>query len=259
MKVETVLAAVAEIGPFFRIGELPNGSLDPAEALAALYRGGTALQSQLSTTADTLGVPDGRVAGSIFFQSLAAKLWSPTLAVAVRDGQVLWLPPEATRLQGTGLACARPTLRTPRPTGSTGEPVGDTVRSGTVGSAPSGRQPTPSDRVAALAGELVRAVLDIHLRPLAAVLNVSPATLWGNAASAMAGSYQVMTAARPELAAPTLIHALLGTDSFAGTGGVDGSGRFQRNSCCLFYRVPGGGLCGDCVLRRRGFRTRPTD
>ena len=24
--------------------------------------------------------------------------------------------------------------------------------------------------------------------------------------------------------------------------------RFKRTSCCLYYRVPGGGYCGDCVL-----------
>jgi ferric iron reductase protein FhuF len=23
---------------------------------------------------------------------------------------------------------------------------------------------------------------------------------------------------------------------------------FRRNSCCLYYRLPEGGLCGDCVL-----------
>jgi hypothetical protein len=23
-----------------------------------------------------------------------------------------------------------------------------------------------------------------------------------------------------------------------------------RRSCCLLYRVPGAGICGDCVLRR---------
>ncbi|MGH3410268.1 MAG: (2Fe-2S)-binding protein [Streptosporangiaceae bacterium] len=23
---------------------------------------------------------------------------------------------------------------------------------------------------------------------------------------------------------------------------------FRRHSCCLYYRLPGGGLCGDCAL-----------
>ncbi len=31
---------------------------------------------------------------------------------------------------------------------------------------------------------------------------------------------------------------------------------FRRRSCCLYYRVPGGGICGDCVLRRPVRRTR---
>src|SRR2546423_754961 len=26
---------------------------------------------------------------------------------------------------------------------------------------------------------------------------------------------------------------------------------FRRRSCCLFYRLPGGGTCGDCPLRPR--------
>ncbi|TDD91462.1 hypothetical protein E1293_02390 [Actinomadura darangshiensis] len=24
----------------------------------------------------------------------------------------------------------------------------------------------------------------------------------------------------------------------------------MRNNCCLYYRVPGGGMCGDCGLAR---------
>ena len=26
---------------------------------------------------------------------------------------------------------------------------------------------------------------------------------------------------------------------------------FTRRTCCLYYRLPGGGLCGDCVLHQR--------
>ncbi|TDC76951.1 ferric iron reductase, partial [Actinomadura sp. 7K507] len=28
-----------------------------------------------------------------------------------------------------------------------------------------------------------------------------------------------------------------------------GAGGFVRHNCCLYYRVPGGGMCGDCGLR----------
>ena len=65
-------------------------------------------------------------------------------------------------------------------------------------------------------------------------------------------------------AALGLANRLLAREPLTGTGWFDhrpddGGPRpgwsFTRTSCCLFYRVPGGGLCGDCVLaapRRRG-------
>jgi ferric iron reductase protein FhuF len=36
-----------------------------------------------------------------------------------------------------------------------------------------------------------------------------------------------------------------------GYTGVDRSGSsvFRRTTCCLYYRLPDGGLCGDCALR----------
>jgi ferric iron reductase protein FhuF len=35
----------------------------------------------------------------------------------------------------------------------------------------------------------------------------------------------------------------------AGAGRFDVGGRyFVRASCCLFYRIPNAGKCGDCVL-----------
>jgi ferric iron reductase protein FhuF len=42
---------------------------------------------------------------------------------------------------------------------------------------------------------------------------------------------------------------LLDTDCLAGSGGIiSGDLGFRRRSCCLFYRLPGGGTCGDCPL-----------
>lgn len=35
----------------------------------------------------------------------------------------------------------------------------------------------------------------------------------------------------------------------APTGTLTGSA-FRRRSCCLYYRVPGGGICGDCCFTR---------
>ncbi|WP_199808608.1 (2Fe-2S)-binding protein, partial [Streptomyces sp. NRRL S-146] len=46
------------------------------------------------------------------------------------------------------------------------------------------------------------------------------------------------------LAAELLAHPLL-----TGAGTLDGTA-FRRRSCCLYYRVPGGGVCGDCCFTR---------
>lgn len=83
---------------------------------------------------------------------------------------------------------------------------------------------------------------------------VSPKVLRGNAASGLVGALRVLIDRVPSGAAVELAAALLADGgALAGTGTFlheEGLGvAFVRRSCCLYYRVPGGGLCGDCVLR----------
>lgn len=96
------------------------------------------------------------------------------------------------------------------------------------------------------------AALSAVVAPLAARLraahSVSSTVLAGNAASAVFGALRMATLARPDLAdraldvgARALTHPYL-----EGTG--DPGPPFRRRSCCLFYRIPGGGTCGDCVF-----------
>lgn len=263
MNVRAALTAAAEIGPFFRVRIVPPDDLGPTAPLARLYTGGPALDARVRATAEALGVSDHRVAGSIFFQGLAARLWSPTLAVAARERRALLLPPDSTVPDDPGLACARPgfTAGSPGPHGSPG-PYDSTVSAdspdspGSCGGDPAGGVGGGGGRPArtdpSLVAHLHEAVIDTHLEPLATGLDVPATTLWGNAASAAVGSYQVMVATRPELADPGLLTSLLRTGRLAHTGRLDTTVRFHRNSCCLYYRVPpGGGLCGDCVLHRR--------
>ncbi|MBW9204448.1 (2Fe-2S)-binding protein [Mumia sp. zg.B17] len=75
--------------------------------------------------------------------------------------------------------------------------------------------------------------------------------LWGNVSSALFGAVAGLRASRPDLvpAATAFALATLGRPPYAGTGDVV-RGTFVRRSCCLYYRVPGGGYCGDCVLTR---------
>ncbi|WP_024794927.1 (2Fe-2S)-binding protein [Tomitella biformata] len=107
----------------------------------------------------------------------------------------------------------------------------------------------------------------VHAAPLDAVAELgdgiheatglSQKVLWGNVASAFNGAFLVLRGQRPddEDRAHEVLHAILehGRLATAGRFLPDewDADRFSRNSCCLFYRVPGGGLCGDCVLAER--------
>jgi ferric iron reductase protein FhuF len=51
--------------------------------------------------------------------------------------------------------------------------------------------------------------------------------------------------------ADAVLDALLGSGPLAGTGRRREDGSFVRRSCCLFYRLPGAGTCGDCILDAR--------
>lgn len=102
----------------------------------------------------------------------------------------------------------------------------------------------------------LRAVLTDVVEPLAARLHdehgVPRQVLAGNASSAVFGALKMATLARPDLRDTALD---VGTEALehpylAGTG--DPGPPFVRRSCCLYYRIPGGGYCGDCVIPARG-------
>ena len=92
------------------------------------------------------------------------------------------------------------------------------------------------------------------MEPFAAGLRIklAPGLLHGNIASALVGTSRQLLAARPDLRASIakVTSELLSTGKLAGTGAITSADLdFRRNSCCLYYRVPGGGMCGDCALR----------
>lgn len=85
--------------------------------------------------------------------------------------------------------------------------------------------------------------------PLLAVFQeafrLSPKVLWGNVSSALAGAAGQLD----DPAAWTTVAGLLDVAPLAGTADLRGR-TLRRRNCCLYYRIPGGGTCGDCVLRR---------
>ncbi|MET8182660.1 (2Fe-2S)-binding protein [Streptomyces sp. NPDC005336] len=238
------LREAAAVGPFFalRTGAAP-GSGGPRDEgyvpLGATYTvtGGAAapaLLTRIDTVATRLGTGERRVAASLVFQGLAARLWSLALGPAALSGHVPDLRPDG--LWWNPARIAPDDLWHPGPWRVLGEPGG-------------------------LAGSVAQAVYG-HLLPLhlatRAACRVSERLLWGNAASALAGSLRVLhdwcrAQGRGEAAdrATALVRALLETPPLRDTGTPASSPlAFRRRTCCLYYRVPGGGLCGDCVLRR---------
>lgn len=239
-EVAVALAAAAELGMFFRLADLRPGETgwQPAELLYATNGGGagagkhrSALDAILDDTATRLGGCERRVAASLLFQGYAARLLSPQVGCMVTMGCVPAVP--AARL-----SWRRPDTQVVE-----------------LGSVPGAGWRGPAD---VLIGLVLTQSFDEHLRPLATALRARvpiPASLLrDNAASALIGALRLIdgtTAAGWRfLAGQALDHPLL---RGAGTIGFDESA-FVRRSCCLYYRVDNGGICGDCPLAGRANR-----
>ncbi len=234
MDLDPDLAALRPLGGFFVLRTtgaprrpLPTLAEAYAETAPDMYR--NPLTLRIHMVADALHAPEPRIAASVAQQGLAARLWSAALGCAVLYGRIPDLDPR--------LLCWDPD-----------------------GSAPDDLwltrlRPLPGD-----AATLADTVLHAHLEPLTAALHtrhrVATGLLWGNAASALAGAARQLDLwaradGRPEVAARTrtLTTALLGHPLLADTGTLTGTA-FRRRSCCLYYRLPGGGVCGDCCFTR---------
>jgi ferric iron reductase protein FhuF len=231
-----VLADVAALGPFFTVATDPAEGVDPSwRPVRDLLAGGEPLRDRIAHVRRTLG-SDERVAASIAFQGLAAALVSAPYAAAVLHEVLPRLTPQALHWRPSAGGPLRLWCDAP-----------DAVA-----------VPDVYDAAAALA----TALLDGHLAPLVAAVRaqvpVAERLLWGNAASALAGAKRLVGMQRPEAAerAAAVAQRLLAVGPLAGSGellppkGPDRYWSFRRRSCCLYYRVPGGGLCEDCVLQR---------
>ncbi|MFE7773747.1 (2Fe-2S)-binding protein [Streptomyces sp. NPDC057445] len=227
------LEQLESVGGFFavRTGEPGTGHVP----LARLYAGDLApLTARVDRVGARLGTPERRVAASVAHLGLTARLWSTALGPAALYGE--FPDPAAGDLHWA------PDLTTP-----------DDLRWTRA-------QPLPGT-----VDTIREAVQYGHLEPLSLALRsdvgVSPRLLWGNAGSALAGASRELnrwarTHGRPDVAgrAAELTAGLLDHPDLAGT--VSGP-ELRRTSCCLYYRTPGGGLCGDCVFDRPPGRRTP--
>lgn len=176
----------------------------------------------IDATAKRYHTTDLRIGASLVHLGHATRLWSPILACALAHGVV----PDLKNLERADDGAQ---LRMP-------EPIGEPV-------------------VEVCATSLYRLVVHEHMQPFADGLQVklAPALLAGNIASALVGASRALLVARPDLRARIveITESLLNTGVLAGSGILTGSHLgFKRDSCCLFYRLPGRSVCGDCVFRQ---------
>ncbi|MGW7521938.1 (2Fe-2S)-binding protein [Streptomyces sp. NPDC054783] len=238
MDLDPALAALRPLGGFFVLRTVPGpagpaGGPDPGQlpTLAETYERVTSdpLAVRVAVVADRLGTREPRVAASIAQQGLAARLWSAALGCAALYGRLPDLDPRLLRWDP--LAPAPEDLYL------------------------SELRPRPGD-----AAGLAAAVLHGHLEPLAEALSAgygsAPGLLWGNAGSALAGAARQLdhwarAHDRTDVAGRVraLTDALFAHPLLRTTGTRAGTA-FRRRSCCLYYRVPGGGVCGDCCFTR---------
>ena len=246
------LAAAAAAGPYFAVEQWSGGG--QWRPLSVLVTDPGVLSERVEharrVLARSAGVGpadiDQRAVASIVFLGLASRLVSPSLGAAVVGGVV-------PALSMTDLWW-RPVDGGPWPLAARLSPGTPGVPGTALGDLASGEQLAAAARL--LSEGCVQGLAGPVAAAFEATFRLSGQVLWGNVASALAGAAGLLAEAFPERAqaAGRLTAEILGQGPLAGTGELvqpDAAlpRRFLvRRSCCLFYRVPGGGICGDCVL-----------
>ncbi|MEG3629949.1 (2Fe-2S)-binding protein [Streptomyces poriticola] len=234
MMTPDTLADVSDVGPYFAVAAGPRADAGLFRPLTALYTDPAVLSAYVAEVGRRLDTVQRRVAASTLHIGIAARLWSVALATAALTGRVPDLSPD--RLWWRTPDSGPIELWLPEPAALPEADVADGLYGTVVGA---------------------------NLRPLGEALRrdcgLSAKVLPGNAASALLGAVRVLRDRRPAAPCPPLgpATALLAREPLAssGTHGTDPLTTYRRSSCCLYYRVRGGGYCGDCVLTGPGRRS----
>jgi iron complex transport system ATP-binding protein len=223
---QTTAAALAEtstINPYFAVG---TGPVDRGwHSVQRLYTDPELLNGVIERLQIRLGAAERRVATSTFYLGFAARLWSITLGAVLGHRLLPRLTVDDLLFRETD---GRVELHIEHPLGWQGD----------------GLEPALADMV-----------LDWYLTPLADAVRrldpLSPKLLRGNAASALIGAGRAYDRYRfPGSRSGSgweLAQRLCADQRLAGAVIFDETG-YRRTTCCLYYRTPAGGLCGDCVL-----------
>jgi iron complex transport system ATP-binding protein len=232
VQATTMLTELADISPYFAVETGPVDQ-DGWRPVAHLYTDPVLLADLIGRVQQRISAPGRPVSVSTFFLGFAARLWSVGLGALAGYELLADLAPEQLCYSESD---GQLRLRLAHPMAWQGDD---------------------------LESALADMVLDAHLAPLTTAVHrlgpISEKLLRGNAASAVLGAARVFDrrhgAAGPgwQLARRLCADERLESAVCFNRPGTD----YRRASCCLYYRTPGGGLCGDCVLTNKpgkGFR-----
>jgi iron complex transport system ATP-binding protein len=229
-----VLAELAHVSPYFAVTTGPVDG-DDWRPVQQLYREPALVADLVENVRMRIAAPNRLVAVSTLFLGFAARLWSVGIGALAGYRLVYDLAPEQLCYAHSGgqvrLHLARPAAR----------------------------------RGGDLESTLLATVVDAHLAPLSAALRglgpISEKLLRGNSASAALGAAGVFDRHRGAgRGGPgrRLARSLCADERLSGAVRFnDLATDYRRRSCCLYYRTPGGGLCGDCVLTNKPDRKEP--
>ena len=221
--IVTALGELRCVSPYFALGTgPPHGDWHP---VTRLYDDTALLAEIVGRVQARMDVTERRVAASTFFLGFAARLWSIGVGTVAGYRMLVDLPPEQLLFRESDGQIA---LHLEHPRTRRREDLADMV-------------------------------LDRHLDPLAAALcrlgPISGRMLAGNTASALLGAARVFDRDRATTAGWELARSLC-ADPRLSAAVCFGDNDYRRTSCCLYYRTPDGGLCGDCALDRVPERSR---
>ncbi|HME75283.1 MAG TPA: (2Fe-2S)-binding protein [Mycobacterium sp.] len=219
------LTELADISPYFAVGTGPVD--DDWRPVRQLYTDSALLDGIVDRVGARIDVAEQRVAASTFFLGFAARLWSIGLGALAGPGLLPDLDVEHLLFRESD---GQIQLHIEHPVAWQGDDL----------------EPMLADMV-----------LEWHLAPLSAALRrlgpMSDGLLRGNAASALLGAARVFD--RNATAGPgwQLARRLCSDERLSAAIRFNGAS-YRRTSCCLYYRAPRGGLCGDCSMAEEGCR-----
>jgi iron complex transport system ATP-binding protein len=218
-----LLAELSNVGPYFAVG---TGPVDERwRPVKQLYTDTALLDGIIGRVQGRMDASEQRVAASTFSLGFAARLWSIGLGALAGHRLLPDLAPEHLLFRETD---GQIRLHIEHPIVWQGDDL----------------EPRLADMV--LAG---------HLAPLSAALRrlgpISEKVLRGNAASALLGAARVFDRGVTSEPGWRLARSLCADKRLSAAIRFSDAG-YRRTSCCLYYRIPGGGLCGDCVLAQEG-------